>query len=275
MRGLAIREVAEQTGLTAGTIRAWETRYGFPAPERTASGYRVYGPDDVEVLRRVAALRRDGVSVAAALEKAKARPPQTSVASFFGAVPHDGRARVLRKSTLIALSRAIEDAAMAMSDAPIVLGAFQRERHYRRVEHRYARLSGTSEAAVVFADFAEVQDAPGTPTEVPIGEGVAAAHEWAVVVDAPGFAACLVAWEPPVKVAPDDDRDRRFEAFWTLDPESVRRAALAGTAVAADRAPQVAERLRVALEDRPLPQEPRIDVLEGLTQRMVAYLEPA
>jgi DNA-binding transcriptional MerR regulator len=56
--GLSIREVAEQTGLAAGTIRMWEQRHGFPSPRRTASGYRRYEPEDVETLRRVRAHRQ-------------------------------------------------------------------------------------------------------------------------------------------------------------------------------------------------------------------------
>ncbi len=42
MEDLAIKDVAEQTGIAAGTIRMWEQRYGFPAPQRTPSGYRRY-----------------------------------------------------------------------------------------------------------------------------------------------------------------------------------------------------------------------------------------
>ena len=42
MSGLPIRDVADQTGLAAGTIRMWEQRYGFPVPERTPAGYRLY-----------------------------------------------------------------------------------------------------------------------------------------------------------------------------------------------------------------------------------------
>src|SRR3954467_9717182 len=72
MKALAIREVAEQTGLAAGTIRMWEQRYGFPEPERTAAGYRLYSTDDVETLRRVLTLRETGLSVPAALERARA-----------------------------------------------------------------------------------------------------------------------------------------------------------------------------------------------------------
>ena len=80
MKGLAIKDVAERTGLAAGTIRMWEQRYGVPAPQRADSGYRVYAPEDVELLRRAVALRERGLSVPAALERARAlvgadRPP--------------------------------------------------------------------------------------------------------------------------------------------------------------------------------------------------------
>ena len=53
MKKLAIKDVAEATGVAAGTIRMWEQRYGFPEPERTPAGYRLYSDDDVETLRRV------------------------------------------------------------------------------------------------------------------------------------------------------------------------------------------------------------------------------
>src|SRR3954447_13112035 len=68
---LAISAVAEHTGLAAGTIRMWEQRYGFPAPRRAPSGYRRYAPEDVETLRRVQAYRRRGLSVRAAIDRAR------------------------------------------------------------------------------------------------------------------------------------------------------------------------------------------------------------
>ena len=60
MNGLAISDVAERTGIAAGTIRMWEQRYGFPEPERTTAGYRLYSEDDVEALRRVPRCARAG-----------------------------------------------------------------------------------------------------------------------------------------------------------------------------------------------------------------------
>ena len=40
--GLTIREMAARTGVPQGTLRMWETRYGFPVPERLPSGHRRY-----------------------------------------------------------------------------------------------------------------------------------------------------------------------------------------------------------------------------------------
>ena len=71
MKKLAIKDLAEQTGVAAGTIRMWEQRYGFPEPARTAAGYRVYTEQDVVALRRVVAYRSRGLSVPAALERAR------------------------------------------------------------------------------------------------------------------------------------------------------------------------------------------------------------
>src|ERR687886_1108972 len=114
MRELAIKDVAEQTGLAAGTIRMWEQRYGFPTPERTPSGYRLYSAEDVDTLRRVLALRKGGLSVPAALERARAvSTGPTDRVSIFGAVPHGGRSRPLRKPTPAALSRALEGEPLA------------------------------------------------------------------------------------------------------------------------------------------------------------------
>ena len=79
---LAIKDVAERTGIAAGTIRMWEQRHGFPTPERTAGGYRRYTLEDVETLRRVLAYRMRGLSVAARPSNAPARPaaPRTGLA---------------------------------------------------------------------------------------------------------------------------------------------------------------------------------------------------
>ena len=164
--GLSIKEVAEQTGLAPGTIRMWEQRHGFPAPRRTASGYRVYDADDVETLRRARAHRQRGLSVSAALERARETGGVSDHPSIYAAVAgtdHGARPQVLRKSTLIALSRAIEHELLARAAAPVLFGAFQREHFYRALEPRYRRLAHNADAATVFADFATLRRPSGAP----------------------------------------------------------------------------------------------------------------
>ena len=278
---LAIKDVAERTGIAAGTIRMWEQRYGFPAPERTPSGYRRYTEDDVEALRKVLALRHRGLSVPAAISRAQDTGGPSDHPSIYAAVAAQdpgARPRVLRKSTLIALSKAIEHEALALAAAPVVFGAFQQERFYRRVERRYRRLALNADAAAVFADFpGGVRHPPGGPAEIPIACDDALGNEWAVIVDAPGYAACLLAWEQPGVTEPGgpDDHARRFEAIWTIDPEATRRAAQVAARLAGRADPAFGERLEELLADRPLALDEPAPALTALTNRMMSYMEAA
>jgi DICT domain-containing protein len=280
MNGLAIKDVAEQTGIAAGTIRMWEQRFGFPAPARTPSGYRTYAPEDVEALRRVAAYRHRGLSVSAAIERARETGEVTDRPSIYAAVAaSDARLQphVLRKSTLVALSRAIEHEVIARAAAPVVFGAFQRDPFYREVEPRYRRMARLADAAVVFADFDELRRPPGGPVEVPIAPADALGNEWAVIVDAPGYAACLLAWEQPGVTEPGDDDDlgRRFESLWTIDPATTRRAALVAARLAARVDPGLGRQLDAVLRDRPMAVEEPAPALTALTNRALAYVDAA
>ncbi|MFZ6181874.1 MerR family transcriptional regulator [Nannocystis pusilla] len=57
-----IQSVAEMTGVSAATLRAWERRYGLPAPRRSSSAYRLYSDRDVERIRRVRELCEAGMA---------------------------------------------------------------------------------------------------------------------------------------------------------------------------------------------------------------------
>jgi DNA-binding transcriptional MerR regulator/methylmalonyl-CoA mutase cobalamin-binding subunit len=52
--GMSIGALSRATGVPAATLRTWERRYGFPAPERTDSGHRRYGLRTLARLRLVA-----------------------------------------------------------------------------------------------------------------------------------------------------------------------------------------------------------------------------
>jgi DICT domain-containing protein len=278
---LAIKDVAAQTGIAAGTIRMWEQRYGFPDPQRTASGYRRYGPEDVEGLRRVVAYRHRGLSIPAAIERAREVGGASDHPSIYAAVratDHGARPQVLRKSTLVAISRAIEHETLARAAAPVLFGAFQQEAFYREVEPRYRRMARNADMAAVFADFPAVRRPPGGgPVEIPIAQDDALGNEWAVVVDAPGYAACLLAWEQPGVTEPGDPEDmtRRFEAIWTVDPVATRRAAQAAAKLVGRADAKLGSAFEEALADRPLALQDTAPALTALTNRVVAYMENA
>ncbi len=280
MTDLSISDVAERTGLAAGTIRMWEQRYGSPRPRRLASGYRAYDEAEVELLRRAIAYRERGLSVSAALARARENGTETDRPSIFAAVATAQRAprtHLLRKRTLLSLSRAIEDETLAHAAAPICFGAFQNERFYRPVEHRYRRIAANADATVVFADFPGLRMEEGEPVEVPLSDDDALGNEWALVIDAPGYAATLLAWEQPdgLDRSGPQEADRRFEAMWTVDAEVVRRATTVASRLAARADASLGQRLEDLLADRPLAMESPAPALTALTNRMVSYMERA
>ena len=275
VHGLAIKDVAARTGIAAGTIRMWEQRFGFPVPERTSAGYRVYSEDDVDALRRVLAYRERGLSVPAAVDRARSSDLATDRPSLYGVLASGDSplpAQVLSKRTLIAVSRAIEDETIARAASPLVIAAFQSERNYRAVEHRYKAMARTADAVLVFADFKAQGGGGDAPVEVPLEPGDGLGNEWAVVVDAPGYAACLLGWEQP-QPQPVAELERRFEAIWTLDPRVVRRAAQVAVTLARRADADLGERIEGLLAERPLAMEQPAPGLTAVTNRIVGYLD--
>ncbi len=73
-----IQVAARLSGVPVGLIRQWERRYGILAkPDRRAGGYRLYGPEDVDLLRHLRLETERGISIreAAAQIPARLSPP--------------------------------------------------------------------------------------------------------------------------------------------------------------------------------------------------------
>ncbi|GLV47154.1 HTH-type transcriptional repressor CarH [Thermus sp. LT1-2-5] len=64
-----IAEVEAITGLSAHVLRQWERRYGFPRPERTPGGHRLYRQEEVEALKRIRRLLEEGATPQAAIRR--------------------------------------------------------------------------------------------------------------------------------------------------------------------------------------------------------------
>ena len=224
-RGIAIGELAARTGVGEGTLRMWERRHGFPAPERLPSGHRRYRAVDAELVAQVLRERAAGLSLAAAIARVRSSVADDEPSIFAGLRRRrpDLQPIVLRKRLLLALTRAIEDESCALAERPLLFGAFQRERFYRQSQRRWRYLARTAELAVVFADFPRTKLPARGPAELPIDRADPLTREWAVVCEAPGHAACLAALELPGP-APRGDSTRAFEVIWSVEPDVVRTA---------------------------------------------------
>src|SRR6202021_2371852 len=68
---LSTAQLSSRTGLPAGTLRMWESRHGFPSPARLPGGHRRYSERDAEAVLEVLSLRQQGLSLPAAIERAR------------------------------------------------------------------------------------------------------------------------------------------------------------------------------------------------------------
>lgn len=67
----SIAAVSKLSGVSCHTLRVWERRYGFPAPQRLESGHRRYSADHVNLICQVARQARSGGSIAQHIAEAR------------------------------------------------------------------------------------------------------------------------------------------------------------------------------------------------------------
>jgi DNA-binding transcriptional MerR regulator len=225
---LTISDLAHRTGVSAATLRAWETRHGFPVPTRRTSGHRRYDERDVDLVKEVVRRRDAGVRLEAAIDAVASRRSvvATSTTSVFAELrrthPHLAVHR-LRKATLLSLSWAMEDECCARAQSPRLFGAFQEARFFERSRSRWEELARTARSATVFADFGS-SSYDGRLGLAHLPEDAAMRREWSLVCDADDHAAVMAAWELPGQGGVADP-DRVFECLWSLEPRAVRDAA--------------------------------------------------
>lgn len=141
------------------------------------------------------------------------------------------RTQIYFKSSLTALSHAMEDQVLANTEEALIIASFQRERFYRQEAHRYQRIGKISPHVYVLAapetDFSSISDVYEKVAFTP-DDGLA--KEWHLVVLAENYANCLICREkthlPKTEaVEMSMDNSRRFEGIWTFDRDVTREAA--------------------------------------------------
>jgi DICT domain-containing protein len=273
-RTLTISDLAERTGLAPATLRSWESRYGFPRPSRLAGGHRRYADQDVAAVLEVLRHRDSGLALEAAVRRVRSEPLQTrSLYAELRRTHPEHVAQSLTKSTLLALSRAIEDECCARAEQPVLFGGFQRSRFLRDSYDRWVELARTARAAVVFAEMSTPGEArPGLPIEVALPHEAPLNREWIVVCDAPDLPACMVAVERPGQDAVPDAR-RRYDAVWTVDPRTVRHASRVATELAHEYRPGLSTAQLAVLTDEPPGSSADLRRASGLLTRTMGYLD--
>ena len=98
-----IRTVSNLTGVNAVTLRAWERRYGLIKPVRTASGHRLYGREQIDLIHRILGLMKKGLPISQVARTLMAPQAQSAPA-------RQGPWYAYREDVVAAVSRFDEEA---------------------------------------------------------------------------------------------------------------------------------------------------------------------
>ena len=175
--------------------------------------------------------QRAGMSLAAAIRQSVGDAAPVDASLFAAVTQVSGRTPVRRsRRTMLAFSRAIEDACLAAGGSTVIVGSFQREDVFRECEGRWREIARGAALCVALADFAEVGGS-GSIVEVPVTPSSPLRREWSVAVAGPRLWAVLAGWEWP------EAADDGFEALWSVEPHVVTAAVEHGIALARAAAP--------------------------------------
>jgi DICT domain-containing protein len=147
--------------------------------------------------------------------------------------------RLFTKRTLVTLSHALEQTALAVAeDAPMaVLALFQRAPYFDRERHTYDQIARSAAVTVVGLVADEPPVLEDGPHVVLLRADEAAAQEWTVVVLTPRFGAALVAYdrEQVDGAAETLEGGRLFDGRWSLRRDDALHEVLRLRAALADR----------------------------------------
>jgi DICT domain-containing protein/signal transduction histidine kinase len=193
------------------------------------------------------------------------------------------RSHLYFKSSLTALSHAMEDRVLAGTDRPLLIASFQQEKFYRQEAHRYRRLGEISDQVYVLAaPDTEFSDRISEYELVPFGPTDGLATEWHLIAIGAQSSACLICREkfvPPsdVPVLPEIDASRRFEGIWTFD----RQVTIAAAHILLDRIegyrPELTAKIAQAKQEYlvavPTIPHDHSASADAFVQRLVTYLQ--
>ncbi|BFM39727.1 two-component sensor histidine kinase [Synechocystis sp. LKSZ1] len=181
------------------------------------------------------------------------------------------------KSSLTALSHAMEDQVLADQTPPLIIASFQRERFYRQEAHRYRRIAErTSQVYVLSAPETDFKHSSDIYETIAFDPEDALAKEWHLVVIGQHYASCLICRE---RLTPTNiDNNRRFEGIWTFDRRVSQVAAELLLKRILGYRPELATKIQQAQQIYLEPAQPRLVESpfanpDPFVQRLVTYLQ--
>lgn len=229
--------------------------------------------------------------------------PTSILADLLSAIP-EIRTQLYFKSSLTALSHAMEDRVLAGADTPLTIASFQRERFYRQEAHRYRRIAEkTEQVYVLAAPEAEFKNCSDEYETIAFDPDDGLAQEWHLIVISQTYCCGLICREKIIedkKEAKNTCREssanksfqplaamdtfRRFEGIWTFDRPIVTWAAKLLLERIIVYRPELRDKVREAFKlyqiesqekllDRPPAQHPDFSNNEAFAQRLVTYLQ--
>ncbi len=199
----------------------------------------------------------------------------------------DWRPQMYFKSSLTALSHAMEDLVLNDSDTPLVIASFQRERFYRQESHRYKRIARKSnQVYVLAAPETDFSNGSVDYETVAFEPDDALAQEWHLVIIAKHYASCLICREKSLasngKQGAVVDTNRRFEGIWTFDRSVTQAAGKIMLERIALYRPELADKIHAARQQYlaspakstvTIQQESPLTNPDPFVQRLVTYLQ--
>ncbi len=207
----------------------------------------------------------------------------TSVVEELLSVIPQLRPRLYFKTSLTALSHAMEDHVLAGSAKSLVIASFQQERFYLQEANRYLRIAELTDQVYVLSSLGTSFVSRSDNYETIAFEADdALSQEWHLVVIGVDYTACLICRErspEPLSKGTSLDQTRRFEGIWTQDRYvSQRAAAMLLDRIAGYRS-DLTDKVAIARQQYIDPTLTPPERLEGsggpdpFTQRLVTYLQ--
>lgn len=160
------------------------------------------------------------------------------------------RLQIYFKSSLTALSRALEDLVLNGSDQPLVIANFQHERYYHQEIQRYHKIAQQTDQVYILAapepESILALDQESYET-IPLSKEDPLTQEWHLVILCQRYAACLFCQELPSLDAAIG-LTRRFQGFWGFDRSVIDQAADWLLSTVVDYRPELAGKVADARE---------------------------